>query len=581
MSTGSHSSKIADILLRRGTISAEALKQAQERAQSFSVRLEKYLLDNSLISPVEATLCLAEYLRMAPITLAHFTPNPQLLETIPAEVLRKHQAMPMMKFGDVLVVAFGDPFDIMAVDELHVISGLQIMPLVAGEKDVQEALSRALAPADTGNINLDDIMRDTDSEVEVGKDDKQELSLEEMLESAEGAPVIRMVNMILVEALRTKASDIHIEPQEKTLRLRYRIDGSLTERPSPPKSYQPALISRIKIMSDMDIAERRVPQDGRFRIKALGKEVDIRVSALPSIHGEKIVMRVLDKSALFPSLGGLGLDARSAAALAYAISQPHGIILVTGPTGSGKTTTLYSCLQELNKADVNIVTCEDPVEYQLPGINQVQVNAVGLSFAAALRSILRQDPDIVLVGEIRDGETAEIAVKAALTGHLVLSTLHTNDAAGAITRLIDMGIPPFLMASSLILSQAQRLYRKLCTNCRQQVELPVDVLLANKIDPNDFRDEVRSGSSAGYVPIYKAVGCPKCNNTGYKGRGAIMEVLPITDHIKEMIMKGSTSGDIRDAAKADGMLTLKQAGLQKVREGITSLEAAMEITGGE
>ncbi|MEI8140047.1 MAG: ATPase, T2SS/T4P/T4SS family [bacterium] len=580
MSTVSHSSRISDILLRRGSMSAEALQQAQEQAQSLSIRLEKYLQDNSLITPTEATLCLAEYLRMAPITLAHFTPSPQLLETIPADILRKHQAVPIMKVGGLLVVALGDPFDVMAVDELHVISGLQIMPLVAGEKDIQDALARALAPAESSNIDLEDIMRDSDDDIEVGKEDKQELSLEEIMESAEGAPVIRMVNMMLVEALRTKASDIHIEPQEKTLRLRYRIDGSLRERPSPPKSYQPAIISRIKIMSDMDIAERRIPQDGRFRIKALGKEVDIRVSALPSIHGEKIVMRVLDKSALFPSLSGLGLDEHAYAAFAYAIAQPHGIILVTGPTGSGKTTTLYSCLQELNKIDVNIVTCEDPVEYQLAGVNQVQINAVGLTFAAALRSILRQDPDIVLVGEIRDGETAEIAVKAALTGHLVLSTLHTNDAAGAITRLIDMGIPPFLMASSMILSQAQRLFRKLCTACRTQVELPLDVLRANKIDPEFFRDPNNPGG-AGFVPVFKAVGCPKCNGSGYKGRGAIMEVLPVTERIKEMIMKGATSGEIREAAQEEGMLTLKQAGLKKVKEGVTSLEDAMELTGGE
>ncbi len=561
-------------------MSAEALKQAQERAQLSSIRLEKYLIDNSLITPTEATLCLAEYLRMAPITLAHFTPSSQLLETIPADILRKHQAMPIMKIGGLLVVALGDPFDVMAVDELHVISGLQIMTLVAGEKDIQEALARALAPVEGSNIDLEDIMRDSDADIEVGKEERQEQSLEEIMESAEGAPVIRMVNMMLVEALRTKASDIHIEPQEKTLRLRYRIDGSLTERPSPPKSYQPAIISRIKIMSDMDIAERRIPQDGRFRIKALGKEVDIRVSALPSIHGEKIVMRVLDKSALFPSLSGLGLDEHAFAAFSYAISQPHGIILVTGPTGSGKTTTLYSCLQELNKIDVNIVTCEDPVEYQLAGVNQVQINAVGLTFAAALRSILRQDPDIVLVGEIRDGETAEIAVKAALTGHLVLSTLHTNDAAGAITRLIDMGIPPFLMASSMILSQAQRLYRKLCMACRTQVELPLDVLKANRIDAEFFKD-LKSPGGSGFVPIYKAVGCPKCNGSGYKGRGAIMEVLPVTERIKEMIMKGGTSGEIREAAQAEGMLTLKQAGLKKVREGVTSLEDAMELTGGE
>ncbi len=581
MTTLSQSSRISDILIRRGAITADGLKQAQERAQQASLRLEKYLLDNALITPVEATLSLAEYLRMAPITLAHFTPNPQLLDMIPADLLRKRLVLPMMKAGGSLVVALGDPFDILAIDELHAITGLQILPLVASEKDVQDSLAKALAPMEAeSQIDLEDIMKDSDNDIQVGIEEKQELSLEEMMESAEGAPVIRMVNMMLVEALRTRASDIHIEPQEKTLRIRYRVDGSLSERPSPPKSYQPAIISRIKIMSDMDIAERRVPQDGRFRIKALGKEVDIRVSILPSIHGEKVVMRVLDKSALFPSLSGLGLEAHAFKAMSYAISQPHGIILVTGPTGSGKTTTLYSCLQELNKPDVNIVTCEDPVEYQLVGINQIQVNAgVGLTFSAALRSILRQDPDIVLVGEIRDGETAEIAVKAALTGHLVLSTLHTNDAAGAIARLIDMGIPPFLLSSSLVLSQAQRLYRKLCTACRQQIELPVDVLVANKIDPAYF---LKAGeNTTGYVPVYKAVGCPKCNNTGFKGRGAIMEVLPVLDNIKELIMKGATSGEIREAACANGMITLKEAGLQKVREGLTSLESAMEMTGGE
>ncbi len=581
MTVVTHSSRISDILLQRGSISVEALKQAQERAQAASIRLEKYLQDNSLITATEATISLAEYLRMAPITLARFTPNPQLMELIPPEILRKHQALPMIKLDGVLMVVLGDPFDIMAIDELHVITGLHIMPLVAAEKDIQDTLSRTLAPAEgSAGLDLEDIMKDSDNDIEVGKAEKEEVSLEEMMESAEGAPVIRMVNMMLVEALRTRASDIHIEPQEKALRLRYRIDGALTERPSPPKSYQPAIISRIKIMSDLDIAERRVPQDGRFRIKALGKEVDIRVSLLPSIHGEKVVMRVLDKSALFPSLSGLGLEEHAYKAMSYAIAQPHGIILVTGPTGSGKTTTLYSCLQELNKADVNIVTCEDPVEYQLVGINQVQVSSgVGLTFSAALRSILRQDPDIVLVGEIRDGETAEIAVKAALTGHLVLSTLHTNDAAGAIARLIDMGIPPFLLSSSLILSQAQRLYRKLCTVCRQKVELPLDVLQANRIDPDFFLNNADKAS--GHVSIYKAVGCPKCNNTGFRGRGAIMEVLPVTEHIKELIMKGATSGEIREAARAGGMITLKESGLQKVRDGVTSLEAAMEMTGGE
>jgi type IV pilus assembly protein PilB len=581
------SSKIAEILLRRGAIGEEALQQAQERAQASSTRLEKYLQENQLVPAAEITLALSDYLHMSPISLAHFSPNTQLVDTIPSDVLRKHLAVPMAQVGRSLSVALGDPFDIMAIDELHAITGLDITPLVAHEREIQETLNRVIT-AEAVGLDLEDIMKSPDSEVEVGREEEKEQSLEEMLESAEGAPVIRMVNMILVEALRTRASDIHIEPQEKNLRLRYRIDGVLTERPSPSKNLHAAIVSRIKIMADLDISERRVPQDGRFKIRALGKEVDIRVSILPSIFGEKTVMRVLDKSALFPNLGGLGLDDHAFQALKYAIAQPHGIILVTGPTGSGKTTTLYSCLQELNKPDVNIVTCEDPVEYQLAGITQVQVNPVaGLTFALALRSILRQDPDIVLVGEIRDGETADIAVKAALTGHMVLSTLHTNDAAGAIARVIDMGVPPFLLASSLILSQAQRLFRKLCFACRKEEELPSEILEANRIDPGVFHRlpaETPEGSGAdhhGFVPIYRAVGCPKCNGLGYRGRGAIMEVLTVDDEIKEAIMKGSTSSEIREKARAKGMTTIKEAGLSKVREGITSLDAALEVSGGE
>jgi len=419
---------------------------------------------------------------------------------------------------------------------------------------------------------MEELMRDSDGDVQVLEDDMEgEQSLDEMLETAEGAPVIRMANMILVEALRTGASDIHIEPMEKQVRLRYRIDRPLIERPGPPKNLQNAVISRFKIMSDLDIAERRVPQDGRFNIKALGKEVDLRVSILPTTHGEKIVMRILDKASLSPSLAALGLDEHSEKQMSYGISQPHGIILVTGPTGSGKTTTLYSCLQDLNKPDVNIITCEDPVEYQLEGINQVHMNPdVGLTFSSSLRSILRQDPDIVLVGEIRDGETAEIAIKAALTGHLVLSTLHTNDAPGTVTRLIDMGIEPFMLGSSLILAQAQRLYRKLCQACRKPDKISRRVLETNHIDPAIFEG----------AKIFKAVGCPRCSS-GYKGRGAIMEVLLIDDNVRECILRGSNTGEIRQAGKDSGMVTLKDAGMIRVKEGMTSLEAALAVTGGE
>ena len=562
--------ELSAILLRRNAVDPAALQEACQDAESGSTRIEKLLLERQLTSPDNMTLSLSEYLRMEPISLKHYTPHTQLLELIPREVLTKRLMMPVARLGRTLTVALSDPFDLMAIDELATMTGLNISPVVASESDISQVLSRLSSESSQG-LDMEELMRN-ESDVEVVDDaDSDDQSLDEMLEKAEGAPVIRMVNMILVEALRTGASDIHIEPMEKQIRLRYRIDGALIERPAPPKALQSAIISRVKIMSDMDIAERRIPQDGRFNIKALGKEVDLRVSILPTVHGEKIVMRTLDKSSLSPSLAALGLDPISQKSMQFAIEQPHGIILVTGPTGSGKTTTLYSCLQDLNRSDCNIITCEDPVEYQLPGINQVQIHEdVGLSFTAALRSILRQDPDIVLVGEIRDSITAEIAVKAALTGHLVLSTLHTNDAAGAITRLIDMGTEPFMLGSALVCAQAQRLYRKLCPVCKKVTELTPEILQTNHIDPELFEG----------ATVYGASGCPRCSN-GYKGRGAIMEVLLVNDKIREGILSGMNTGDIRKLAMHNGMVSLKQAGLTRVKEGLTSLEAALAVTGGD
>ena len=459
METTTLGERVVEILLKRRAIKEEVLEGARHDAAAVNARLEKFLVDKSLVSGAEMTLALSEYLKMPPITLAHFTPSADLLDLIPRENLQKHLMLPVTRSGRMLTVALGDPFDVIGLEEIHSLTNMDIVPVVAPEKEVTELLARYLKDTTQG---LEEVIRDTaEGDVEVGVEQKDEASLEEMLESAGDAPVIRIVNTIMIEAIRKKASDIHIEPMEKMIRLRYRIDGLLYESPSPPKSRQSAIISRIKIMSNMNIAERRIPQDGRFKIRAVGKEADVRVSILPTVHGEKIVMRILDKTSLAPSLGALGLDQRSYENLKYAIDQPHGMLLVTGPTGSGKTTTLYSALQELNKTDVNIITVEDPVEYQLQGINQVQTHAeVGLTFAAGLRSILRQDPDIVMVGEIRDGETAAIAVQAALTGHLVLSTLHTNDAAGAVARLLYMGIEAFLLASSWVMTQAQRLYRK-------------------------------------------------------------------------------------------------------------------------
>jgi type IV pilus assembly protein PilB len=562
---------LSTLLLRRNAIDPDALEEACREADSGGVRFEKLLLERNLTSPDNMTLALAEYLHMSPISLKHYTPHPQLLELIPRETLTKRVLMPVARTGRTLTVAFGDPFDLMAIDELTTMTGLRITPVVASEADITTVLSRLSAESSQG-LDMEELMRN-ESDVEVVDDaDMDDQSLDEMLEKAEGAPVIRMVNMILVEALRTGASDIHLEPMEKTIRLRYRIDGALIERPAPPKALQSAIISRVKIMSDLDIAERRIPQDGRFNIKALGKEVDLRVSILPTVHGEKIVMRTLDKSSLAPSLAALGLDPISQKAMQFAIEQPHGIILVTGPTGSGKTTTLYSCLQDLNKPDCNIITCEDPVEYQLAGINQVQIHDdVGLSFSAALRSILRQDPDIVLVGEIRDSITAEIAVKAALTGHLVLSTLHTNDAAGAITRLVDMGTEPFMLGSALVCAQAQRLYRKLCQTCRKVTTLTDEILTYNHIDPEMFKGATVYGPGGG---------CPRCSN-GYKGRGAIMEVLLVNEKIRQGIISGMNTGEIRKLAIENDMTSLKQAGLIRVKEGLTSLEAALAVTGGD
>lgn len=561
-------------LLQRGVLTREQLDAAVREAGGQP--LADYLAENQIVTQEVLTITTAAFLNFTPIALpTTLLPLPELLELQPMNHWMRFKAVPLARLGNMLTVAFGDPYDLLVREELAQNTGYQITALVAAKNEVLDVLYRAKSRSDANNpdMAMEGIIKDLDQEIEVSRDAQYlDENIDQTLETAEKAPVIRMVNLMLIEALRIGASDIHLEAQEKSTRLRYRIDGALVERPSPPKSLHNAIISRVKIMSDLDIAERRNPQDGRFNVKALNKEVDIRVSILPTIHGEKAVLRILDKSNLAPSLGALGLDAEAYNAMKRAIDQPHGIILVTGPTGSGKTTTLYSCLQDLNKPDVNIVTAEDPVEYQINGINQVHVNQqTGLTFASVLRSVLRQDPDIVLVGEIRDGETADIAVKAALTGHLVLSTLHTNDASGVIPRLTDMGVPPFLIASALILAQAQRLYRKLCPNCKKSTTIAPEILSANEIAP-DFFD----GST-----VFAPVGCAKCNNIGYKGRGAIMEVLTISEAIRAATLKGSSADIIRSLAIKDGMHTLKQVGLNKVRDGITALEAALEVTGSE
>ena len=530
-----------------------------------------------IADPVEFAIAAADYLGIQPITLPQgFVPAGDLLCGMKFDSWNRVKALPVTKVRGRLTVAFADPFDLPAQEEVSRWSRGKVWPTVIPASEFAEVMQRLKQAEDSTNpaLAMENIMKGDDGEIEMSASDEKsdDAALDASMDAAGEAPVIRMVNTIMVEALKTKASDIHFEAMEKTSRLRYRIDGELVERPAPPKALHNAVCSRIKILSNLDIAERRRPQDGRFKVKALKKEVDVRVSILPTVHGEKVVMRILDKSNLAPGLAHLGLDEYAYKAMKYAIDQPHGIILVTGPTGSGKTTTLYSCLQDLNQPNVNIVTAEDPVEYELAGVNQCHVNvAQGLTFAGILRSVLRQDPDIVLVGEIRDGETADIAVKAALTGHLVLSTLHTNDACGVIARLFDMGIQPFMLASSLILAQAQRLFRRLCPFCRQPVAIDPALLEANKVDPTPFEG----------VEVFGPVGCPKCHGSGYKGRGAMMEVLPISPRIRALIEKGGDAELLKKLALEEGMVTLKEAGMRKVRAGITSLQAALEVTGGD
>ena len=559
-----------EILLARFPVTEETITAARAEAEKNGTQVEEVLVSQGTVPSSVLLLAKADYLEMTPISLDGFIPDPALIELLPRATWIQLKMLPLCKIGKLLTVAIADPFNIMGIENLKTQIDYQIFPVIAGPKDVLSTLEGATKEKSVG---LEEILKgiEDDSELEVGHDALAAENLDEVLNSAEDAPVVRIVNSILIEALRKHASDIHIEPMEKRIRLRYRVDGVLYENPSPPKSVQSALSSRIKIMANLDIAERRIPQDGRFKIKALGKEVDLRISYLPTVHGEKIVMRILDKTALAPNLESLGLEQKALEDLKFAIAKPHGMLLVTGPTGSGKTTTLYSALQELNTEDVNIITVEDPVEYQLGGINQVQARPeVGLTFATGLRSILRQDPDIVMIGEIRDNETASIAVQAALTGHLVISTLHTNDAAGAIARMAYMGIEPFMLSSSLVMTQAQRLYRKLCPFCKQTVEIPEKTLLFNHLNPDDFKD----------TTFFGAKGCPKCSGLGYKGRGAIMEILLLNDEIRAKILETSEASALREVAIKNGMKTLRATGLSRVHDGLTTIDEILRVTTG-
>ncbi len=566
--------RIADALLEDGLLSSNQFEELQQQKQTGGVRLLKLLVEKSYVSDYDLSVSMGRVLSVPPVNLSRISIPLEVADLLPREIAFNHKVIPVSKLENKIYLAMADPLNVLALDDVRRITRHEVAPMIASEKSIVDKLN-SMDAARSGS--LEDIINDakergdgTEMEnVELTKESMEEVNLDQLAASTEEAPVIKLANLILVQAIKDRASDIHLEPFEKSMRLRYRLDGALVDATPPPKSMQLALASRIKIMSSLDIAERRLPQDGRMRVKVGGKDYDIRVSVLPTVHGEKIVMRVLDKGNLSASLDKLGLDPDTFQQVRAAVDAPHGLILVTGPTGSGKTTTLYSALNELNNPIYNIVTVEDPVEFQVPGINQVATKKeIGLTFANVLRSILRQDPDIVMIGEIRDTETAEIAVEAALTGHQVLSTMHCNDAPGAITRLDDMGIAPFLISSSVILACAQRLMRRICSHCKEPVIYPAKMYQELNIDPSMFDG----------VTLYRGRGCDRCKNSGYAGRLAIIEAMTVTDEIRRLIISRSSARDMGKVALGQGMRTLRMVALDRVRQGLSTLEQVLVLT---
>jgi len=565
MSIKSFGERIADVLIEDGLLLPGQLEEAMNIQKKQGGRLLKILTDRNYVTEQDMVISMGRCLDTPPINLSRVRVPEEILDLVPKDMARAYKLAPICRLGNKLFVAMADPLNVLALDDLRQRTKLEIIPMITTERAVMEALSGVNSAGHQMEQMIQEVAKEA-GEAEVVTQKREDIDLDRLAHESEDAPVIKIVNLILVQALKEKASDIHIEPFEKTLKLRYRVDGSLVEASSPPKALQLPIASRIKILAGLDIAERRLPQDGRFRIRVSGKEVDLRISVLPTVHGEKIVIRLLDKSALSGSIDNMGMDEVTLARFKHAIDAPHGMILVTGPTGSGKTTTLYTVLQELNNPEYNIVTVEDPIEYQLAGVNQVAVKSeIGLDFAGALRSILRQDPDIVMIGEIRDNETADIAVKAALTGHQVLSTLHTNDAAGAITRLDDMGIEPFLISTSVILSCAQRLVRKICPNCREEFHPEPEMLQKLEIEDMD-------------TTFYHGAGCDRCKRRGYLGRAPILEVLQVSESIRRLIIKRASGAVIKAQAISEGMKSLRVVGIDKAREGITTLEEVCRVT---
>jgi len=601
------SAKLGEILVRENLLSAQHLREAIDYQREHGGRLGYTLVKLGLVTDEMITAVLSRQYGIPSVNLDLFQIDESVLRLIPQEVAQKYSVIPLSRVGATLTLAMVDPTNVFAMDDIKFMTGLNVEPVVVAEISVQQAIAKCYgttreievasvaaeesalegtgATSGNGNgsngkithadlVSLDtiDFKTEASESVEV-VEETESIDLSTLAQESVDAPVVRLVNVLLVDSLRRGASDIHIEPYEKELRIRFRIDGVLYDVMHPPLKLRDAIISRLKIMSRLDISEKRLPQDGRIKIKvkvdSRSRELDFRVSTLPTLFGEKVVLRLLDKENLMLDMTRLGFEPDSLVKFQRNISKPYGMVLVTGPTGSGKTNTLYSALQSLNTVETNIMTAEDPVEFNLMGINQVQMKEqIGLNFAAALRAFLRQDPNIVLVGEIRDFETAEIAIKAALTGHLVLSTLHTNDAPSTISRLMNMGIEPFLVATSVNLIQAQRLIRRICSGCKKEHTMPPEALIEMGVPPEE----------ATTLKTFKGAGCSTCNNTGYKGRIGLYEVMEITDEIRELILIGASALELRKKAIEDGMITLRESGMHKIRAGVTTLEEVVRET---
>ncbi len=557
--------KLGEILVRDGLITADQLKRALAEQKNSGGRLGYTLVKLGFVEETEITKMLARQYRMPAVDLSRFEVDPKILKLISADIAAKYAVLPLKREGRTLTIAIADPNNVAAIEDIKFITRCDIFPVIAGEYTLRNAIDRYYQQSDAQLASLLKSVEDEggdDLEV-VSEQQDEEVKASEL---AEDAPVVKLINGLLTDAVKRGASDIHIEPFEHEMRVRYRVDGALQEVMRPPVKMRAALTSRVKIMAQLNIAERRVPQDGRIKLKMGSKVIDFRVSTLPVLFGEKIVLRILDKGNLTFDLAKFGFEPKAEADLLKAILNPYGMVLVTGPTGSGKTTTLYSALSKINTIEVNIMTAEDPVEYNLMGINQVLVrNEVGMTFAAALKAFLRQDPNIIMVGEIRDLETGSIAIKAALTGHLVLSTLHTNDAPSTVTRMVDMGIEPFNVASAVNLIVAQRLVRRICVDCKQQHDYSDEEMHAFGID----RDQ---------GPFFKGTGCDTCNGTGYKGRQGIYEVMALSSQLRRYILKGASTEELREVAVSEGMLTLRMDGLVKIKKGVTTLEEVVKET---